>query len=231
MYYFALVAPVCGFTCVAEIQKLVLAGQVGEAIACTRLYYPGLLESNASLLFTLKCRQFIELVGGCDMQPDAGSVRVVAGRNAAGKSLRNPLRSASSNPRYPTNKAPRLSGDVPLQRDSGEQRCVDGSGCEASFEHHMNRQNSNQNGDRSKHSDDHFCVMDQDADYIVNSDAVDVKRSSSSSKDCYVNGKYHDKQCKEDVISCDGNESGMDDCDDCSGDGESMMGNILYLKY
>lgn len=36
------------------IQKLVLAGRVGEAIEATQHLYPGLLEHNPNLLFTLK---------------------------------------------------------------------------------------------------------------------------------------------------------------------------------
>lgn len=38
----------------AGIQKLVLAGRVGEAIEATQQLYPGLLEHNPNLLFTLK---------------------------------------------------------------------------------------------------------------------------------------------------------------------------------
>lgn len=36
------------------IQKLVLAGRVGEAIEATQQLYPGLLEHNPNLLFMLK---------------------------------------------------------------------------------------------------------------------------------------------------------------------------------
>jgi hypothetical protein len=36
------------------IQKLVLAGRVGEAIEATQQLYPGLLEHNSNLLFMLK---------------------------------------------------------------------------------------------------------------------------------------------------------------------------------
>lgn len=38
----------------AGIQKLVLAGRVGEAIEATQQLYPGLLEHNPNLLFMLK---------------------------------------------------------------------------------------------------------------------------------------------------------------------------------
>lgn len=39
---------------------------MGQAIDQTIRFYPGLLESNQNLLFMLKCRQFVEMVNGCD---------------------------------------------------------------------------------------------------------------------------------------------------------------------
>ncbi|KAM9754465.1 ran-binding protein 10 isoform 2-T4 [Menidia menidia] len=51
-----------------RIQKLVLAGRVGEAIDATQQLYPGLLERNPNLLFMLKCRQFVEMVNGTDSE-------------------------------------------------------------------------------------------------------------------------------------------------------------------
>jgi len=48
------------------IQKLVLSGRMGEAIAMTNRLYPLFLQKNPSLHFMLKIRQFIEMVAGCD---------------------------------------------------------------------------------------------------------------------------------------------------------------------
>ena len=31
-----------------------------------RVSYPGLLEADKELLFRLKCRQFVEMIAGCD---------------------------------------------------------------------------------------------------------------------------------------------------------------------
>lgn len=45
-----------------RIQRLVLNGQIGEAINLTNKLYPSVLRDNQSLLFALKCRQFIEMV-------------------------------------------------------------------------------------------------------------------------------------------------------------------------
>lgn len=49
-----------------HIQRLVLAGRIGEAIAMTQQLYPGLLRTNEELHFRLKVRQFIEMVSGAD---------------------------------------------------------------------------------------------------------------------------------------------------------------------
>ncbi|XP_055461507.1 ran-binding protein 9-like, partial [Psammomys obesus] len=51
-----------------RIQELVLAGRMGEAIEITELLYPSLFERNPNLLFTLKVRQFIEMVNGTDSE-------------------------------------------------------------------------------------------------------------------------------------------------------------------
>eukprot|EP00090_Calanus_glacialis_P034808 TRINITY_DN5886_c0_g1_i1.p1 TRINITY_DN5886_c0_g1~~TRINITY_DN5886_c0_g1_i1.p1 ORF type:complete len:530 (-),score=143.98 TRINITY_DN5886_c0_g1_i1:1026-2615(-) len=49
-----------------HIQKLVLAGKLGEAISTVDQLYPGLLALNQDLHFRLKVRQFIEMVSGAD---------------------------------------------------------------------------------------------------------------------------------------------------------------------
>ena len=45
-----------------RVQKLVLNGQIGEAIELTYQLFPGILERNPNLLFALKVRKFIEMV-------------------------------------------------------------------------------------------------------------------------------------------------------------------------
>ena len=47
---------------------MVLVGRMGEAIDKTSRSYPGLLEHNQDLLFMLKCRQFVEMVNGSDVE-------------------------------------------------------------------------------------------------------------------------------------------------------------------
>ncbi|XP_033914413.1 ran-binding protein 9-like [Acipenser ruthenus] len=51
-----------------KIQKLVLAGRMGEAIETTQQLYPSLVERNPNLVFMLKVRQFIEMVNGTDSE-------------------------------------------------------------------------------------------------------------------------------------------------------------------
>ena len=64
-----------GVNLLLGLQKLVLAGRISEAIDATQSLYPGLLDRNLDLLFKLKCRQFIEMVTGCDseVKPSAHS--------------------------------------------------------------------------------------------------------------------------------------------------------------
>jgi hypothetical protein len=54
------------------VQKLVLNGQIGEAIDLTLQLFPGILERNANLMFTLKVRQFIEMVVALNPLPKSG---------------------------------------------------------------------------------------------------------------------------------------------------------------
>ena len=48
------------------IQGCILQGRVSEALKLVRMAYPGILDTNKELLFKLKCRQFVEMIGGYD---------------------------------------------------------------------------------------------------------------------------------------------------------------------
>ena len=50
-----------------KIQQLVLTGKIGEAIELTNKYYPSVLKENPNLLFALKCRQFVEMINGFEL--------------------------------------------------------------------------------------------------------------------------------------------------------------------
>ncbi|XP_075433258.1 ran-binding protein 10 isoform X6 [Ascaphus truei] len=81
-----------------RIQKLVLAGRVGEAIEATQQLYPGLLDHNPNLLFMLKCRQFVEMVNGSDSE-----VRCFSARSP--KSQESYPGSPNLSPRHGTNNS------------------------------------------------------------------------------------------------------------------------------
>ncbi|CAG8672887.1 2481_t:CDS:2, partial [Racocetra fulgida] len=47
------------------IRDAVLAGNIDNAITLTNSLYPGVLQSNDDILFQLRCRKFIEMIGAC----------------------------------------------------------------------------------------------------------------------------------------------------------------------
>ncbi|XP_023170528.2 ran-binding proteins 9/10 homolog isoform X2 [Drosophila hydei] len=51
-----------------KIIKLIQTGKMSQAIENTLRAYPGLLENNKNLWFALKCRQFIEMINGADIE-------------------------------------------------------------------------------------------------------------------------------------------------------------------
>ncbi|KAH8254725.1 hypothetical protein KR032_012001, partial [Drosophila birchii] len=55
-----------------KIIKLILTGKMSQAIEHTLRSYPGLLENNKNLWFALKCRQFIEMINGADVEVSKG---------------------------------------------------------------------------------------------------------------------------------------------------------------
>ncbi|KAF0492621.1 SPRY-domain-containing protein [Gigaspora margarita] len=48
-----------------KIRDAVLAGDIDYAITLTNSSYPGVLPSNVDILFQLRCRKFIEMIGAC----------------------------------------------------------------------------------------------------------------------------------------------------------------------
>ncbi|CAG8607154.1 4234_t:CDS:2, partial [Racocetra persica] len=48
-----------------RIRDAVLAGNIDNAITLTNSLYPGVLQSNDDILFQLRCRKFIEMIGAC----------------------------------------------------------------------------------------------------------------------------------------------------------------------
>lgn len=60
-----------------KILKLVQMGRIGQAIDLTNKCFSGLLESNPNLLFMLKCRQFVEMVNGSDLDATSPQTSVI----------------------------------------------------------------------------------------------------------------------------------------------------------
>uniref|UniRef100_A0A8C5HC99 Ran-binding protein 10 n=1 Tax=Gouania willdenowi TaxID=441366 RepID=A0A8C5HC99_GOUWI len=85
-----------------RIQKLVLAGRVGEAIEATQQLYPGLLERNPNLLFVLKCRQFVEMVNGTDSEVRCLAIRSPKSQDSYPGSPNLSPRHGASNPHLHT---------------------------------------------------------------------------------------------------------------------------------
>ncbi|KAJ0029575.1 hypothetical protein NQD34_004572 [Periophthalmus magnuspinnatus] len=84
-----------------RIQKLVLAGRVGEAIEDTQQLYPGLLDHNPNLLFMLKCRQFVEMVNGTDSEVRRLTVRSPKSQDSyPGSPNLSPCRGPNSTPQH-----------------------------------------------------------------------------------------------------------------------------------
>lgn len=69
------------------IQRLVLSGRMGEAIETTQTLYPTLLDSRPNLLFLLKVRQFIEMVGGSDSEVRSTTNRSPKSQNSGSPSM------------------------------------------------------------------------------------------------------------------------------------------------
>ena len=63
-----------------------LAGRMGEAIETTQTLYPHLLDAKPDLLFTLKCRQFVEMVNGTDSEVRNNSSNITASGGSSSSS-------------------------------------------------------------------------------------------------------------------------------------------------
>jgi len=103
-----------------RLQKLILAGRISEAIETTQSLYPGLLDRNLELLFKLKCRQFIEMVTGCDseVKPSAHSPT----RSALSSPCSSPARTLSHTNIGATSS---LATNGFSSNDSNQQRALD----------------------------------------------------------------------------------------------------------
>ena len=90
-----------------EIQKLVLNGNLGEAIDLTYQLFPGILERNSNLLFALKVRQFIEMINSSNSNEcttgaaassvsDSNDLKLISSKITALSTMNNDLNTAST---------------------------------------------------------------------------------------------------------------------------------------
>ena len=82
------------FVFFSGIQKLVLNGCLGEAIELTYQLFPGILERNPNLLFSLKVRQFIEMINNannCDAEIDSANNATSSKRNLNSDTKHTPI--------------------------------------------------------------------------------------------------------------------------------------------
>jgi len=151
-----------------RIQKLILAGRISEAIDTTQSLYPSLLDRNPHLFFQLKCRQFIEMVNGCD-----GEVKPLA--HSPTRSIRNspcvsPSRTLSHS------NSPGSSGSVSSSQEQNSEAM------ESLNEHTKNGvKNGADNNDNDMIVDEYFSngCNSKDIDYYDMND-----------NDAYSHGEY-----------------------------------------
>ncbi|KAF7272654.1 hypothetical protein GWI33_014593 [Rhynchophorus ferrugineus] len=184
-----------------KIQKLVLSGRMGEAIEKTSKLYPGLLENNQNLLFMLKCRQFVEMVNGSDIE--------VCHRKCGTSSLTTP-RSGS-----------------PVQTSviqSTKAFCSNKSNSKSSVEE-MNQTNTSHNGNCTTTSliqnDDNRMEVDNNDDCVDGQNCPNIMECPNI-PDCqngkdYQNGK---DSCSNGKDSLNGYQNGDSHCNS-SGDVQS----------
>ncbi|CAG9864238.1 unnamed protein product [Phyllotreta striolata] len=176
-----------------KILKLVLAGRMGEAIDKTSRLYPGLLENNQNLLFMLKCRQFVEMVNGSDIE-------ICRKKSIGGYSPNSPPLETSVIQSTKCSKA----------KNPSEQSIED-----------MNRNNTARNGNNCPvetpliESED--CEMETDAsDELPNGhgDSCTNGKNSSSNTNKYQNGSNSIRSIedKPEILAtcCDNDDEDMD---------------------
>lgn len=171
-----------------KILKLVLAGRMGEAIERTSRLYPGLLENNQNLLFMLKCRQFVEMVNGSDIEV------------CPKKGLNCSINSRPNSPSNQTSVIQSTKGSVPVN-SKPLARTVE----------EMNQINATRNGSCG----DAPVITDSDVEMDVVIDETqnghgDSCNGKPASSNGYQNGNSQNGGNKEIAHSCDNHDEDMD---------------------
>ncbi|XP_030375735.1 ran-binding proteins 9/10 homolog isoform X2 [Scaptodrosophila lebanonensis] len=106
-----------------KIIKLIQTGKMSQAIEHTIRSYPGLLENNKNLWFALKCRQFIEMINGADVEHSNNKVTVTTqtmptNQTSVIQSTKAFKHSKSNNTSQPQNNTAQLA----VIKNSGKQQ-------------------------------------------------------------------------------------------------------------
>ncbi|XP_074644705.1 ran-binding protein 9-like [Tubulanus polymorphus] len=196
-----------------RIQKLVLAGRMGEAIETTQQLYPGLLERNANLLFMLKCRQFIEMVNGTDSEVRGAAFRSPRSRHGSGSGSTSPVHSNihSNRPAHSPNRIIQTSSSS--NNKAQQQQQQQSNDLSTISEQHMNAANSAMNGDSGADS----RVVDLN-DIEMEDHSTEESRviSNGNATNGVINGTSH-VECDMEVDSssqkrqlCGGNQAAIE---------------------
>ena len=119
-----------------RILKLILSGRISETIDTTQNLYLGLFDRNKKLFFQLKCRQFTEMINGCDGEIKS-SPCAIPSKSLSRQTSNSGLSSNSSNINFS-----KLSSSTSLTTDTGKicdsnndwNRTHNGSSAENSFD-------------------------------------------------------------------------------------------------
>lgn len=179
------------------IQKLVLAGRMGEAIDTTQQLYPGLLEHNTNLLFMLKCRQFVEMVNGTDSEVRGPAIRSPKSHHSSGSNSLSPnmspvhtlhtQRTAGGSGNNSPNRSVPVKGSQSSQGHTQNSQ----SDLKSITEEEMNAANVAMNG-----STDTRIIDNEDVE-MIDGVSDDVTISNGVNDGMYLNGNSHDYATEE----------------------------------
>lgn len=162
---------------------------MGEAIEKTSRLYPGLLENNQNLLFMLKCRQFVEMVNGSDIE--------ICYRKSIG----------GYSPNYNTSPRP----NSPVQTSVIQStKSFSNKGKQTVEE--MNQQNVAHNGTNCTNQTSIINTEDSDvemAEEVQNGHDDICMNGKNGSTNCYQNGNSHSDNIPQELICCDNEDEDM----------------------
>lgn len=178
---------------------------MGEAIERTSRLYPGLLENDHNLMFMLKCRQFVEMINGSD-------VEICHRKSIGGYS---PSFSISSRPNSPIQTSV-IQSTKSYSNNKSKQQCIE----------ELNQNNAVHNGNSCVNNDMSVInaavegggaeeSMEVESDDIQNGHHSDSCNGKTNSSNGYQNGTNHGS-----------NNSTQDPC--CGDNPEEEMGKELY---